>query len=52
MQGRDCSILHGFKAMIALRSEIKMPLTASCLYIFKYWPVKKVFAFFKFVGIE
>ena len=22
------------KAMIALRSEIKMPLTASCLYIF------------------
>ena len=40
------------KAMIALRSEIKMSLIASCLYIFKYWSVKKVFAFFKFVGIE
>ena len=39
-------------AIIALRSKIKMSLIASCLYIFKYWSVKKVFAFSKFVGIE
>ena len=41
-----------FKAMIALRSEIKMPLIASCLYIFEYWSGKIVLAFFKFIRIE